>query len=108
MTTFGGRLLLVEENLWWKTTFSGSLHAAYSTLRYFLVQKRILHQNNWGHRQSFFGRVGWSAKWTLIVPKMDPQIEPLMHHSIQAIFGHDSKTVLRYHFSLVVLCSGVD
>ena len=45
--TFGGRWPSVEDNLWWKTThggkrpsvedeFCGSLHAAYSTLRYFL------------------------------------------------------------------------
>ena len=33
--TFGGRQPLVEDDLQWKTPFSGSLHAAFSALRHF-------------------------------------------------------------------------
>ena len=33
----GGRRSLGEDDLWWKTTFVGSLHAAYSAQQHFLV-----------------------------------------------------------------------
>ena len=41
-TTFGERRPAVEEDLQWKTTFVGSLHAAYSALRHFYSLCRSL------------------------------------------------------------------
>ena len=40
-TNFGGRRPSVEDNLQRKTTFAGSLHAAYSALRHFFDTHNI-------------------------------------------------------------------